>query len=362
MAPPAAPERRRRRRWILPVAVATVLALIAGVLGWAVWLRPGPGPQDLSAPSVSSTSVSLVWSRPKTGATPERYVIRRDGVEIGRTGAVASYHDAGLKPLTEYKYTVLAVADGKRSRPTAGLVVRTHPASPLALTSSEVTGTSLLLTWSPPFGVAPERYIVRRDGVDLATVPATTLSYRDSSLKPMTDATYTVVAVTKGQLSDPAPSLPVQTLPPPSAEARLQGSWDVTIKVTKAGRTRLKVGDTTLDTWSFTPKCASGACTVDLSGTISGLPFKATLNRSGAVYTGSAKARIARCGSSTGSNTLAVSVKVTGGEMIDAAWAASNWTGSLVLSLPYTTSGNDYCPSQSATFSIVPDSAAQTTT
>jgi hypothetical protein len=348
--------------WILPAAIVGVLLLVGGTASWFIWGRPGPSPERLAATTVTSTSVSLGWSRPKTGTAPQRYVVRRNGAKVAEVAAETSYVDSGLSPLTAYRYSVLAVADGKLSHPTSNVVVTTRPAAPVGLSSGEVTATSVMVKWSPPPGVAPDRYIVRRDSSDLTTVPATTFSYRDTTLKPLTEVSYTLIAVTQGQLSDPSAAVQVKTTAPPVRDARLQDSWNVALTVTRAGGTRLKPGAFGTETWSFTPRCGTGACPVDMRGTLGGRPFTITLNRDGAVYRGSARANVAPCMKTEVRNTVALTVRVTEGAVSDGTWAASKWTASLDLSIPYTRVGNYYCPAQNAAFSATPESGAQGST
>jgi hypothetical protein len=345
----------RRAWWAVPVAIVAVLLLVAGVGTWVIWTRPGPGPVGLATSTVTARSVSLTWVRPKTDKAPQRYVVRRNGVEITRTTGETTYIDTGLSPLTDYRYQVLAVVDGKLSHPTGELVASTLPESPYGLTSGEVTTTSVVVSWSAPSGPRPDFYVVQRDGADFVTLGGDTLTYRDSALAPKTDVAYAVVAVTKGRHSDPTPTLQVTTLEPPAADARLQHSWDVTLTISKSTSSKAKVGLTDTGNWMFTPRCATGACAVDVSGDVAGRPFSMTLNRSGALYKGSAKAHVARCVNADVSNNLDLTVKVTAGDMSDTTWTASNWTGNLTLSIPYTTVGNYYCPAQTITFAVSPD-------
>lgn len=345
----------RRRWWIWSVAIVGVLLLVSGVGTWVISTRPGPSPVGLAALKVTSGSASLVWLPPRAGKRPQRYVVQRDGVEVTRTTGDTSYTDTDLSALTDYRYRVLAVVEGKLSSPTAEIVVHTLPESPRGLASGEVTMTSVVVNWSAPSGPRPDSYIVLRNGSEAATLSADTLTYKDTSLTPMTDTGYTVIAVTRGQRSDPTPTLAVTTLAPPVADARLQHSWDVTVRITKSTGSRAKVGLTDTGNWIFAPKCAIGACTVEVSGDLAGRPFSMTLNRSGALYKGSGKAHIARCGTKDISNNLNLTVKVTAGDISDSTWTASNWTGNLALSIPYTTSGNYYCPAQTITFAVSPD-------
>jgi hypothetical protein len=360
--PPAPAGGRRRIWWIAPIAAVVVLVLVGVGVLWYVVTRPGPSPERLTASSVTSRSVALAWSRPRTGKAPEQYVVRRNGTEIGRTGADATFQDTGLEPLTEYRYTVLAVVGGQKSSPTDELKLHTHPANPTEVNSGDITPTSVVITWSAPPGPAPEKYVVQRDGADVATVAAGTLTYTDSGLTPATEVTYSVIALTKGERSDTAPALHVTTKEPPVADARFQGAWNVTMKVTKNNGTKLNVGDTDSARWSFAPRCGSGACVVDLSGTLGTTPFTMTLNRAGGLYRGQTQAKIAKCNGAQPTDTIAISINVTGGGMSAGTWSVSNWTGSLTLSMPYVRSGNYYCPTQSADFSVTPDSVTAPST
>jgi chitodextrinase len=335
-----------------------VIVLTIGVAGWFVLSRPGPSPQSLAASTVTSTTVSLAWSRPSQGPSPQRYVVHRNGKEIARVGPEATYRDSGLSPMTNYRYRVLALVDGDLSAPTKNVVVKTRPTAPTGVTSSNVTTTSMVISWSAPSGTTPDRYVVLRDGSRLATVPADTLTYKDSSLAPVTDVSYTIIAVIEGQESDPSAPLRATTLAPPVQDARLQGPWNLTLTVTRAGGTRLKVGARSSESWTFTPRCSSGACPVNLSGTVAGKPFTMILTRSGAVYRGTTKARVAKCVNADVASTLTLALRVSAGTVKTGTWAVSNWTGSLDLAIPYTVSGNYYCPAQSATFKVTPDSAA----
>ena len=78
----------------------------------------------------------------------------------------------------------------------------------------------------------------------------------------------------------------------PGSAARLQGSWTMAGKVTRADNVRGEhKGQKVKRTWAFTSSCASGACSrVSLRRERSSKQFdKLTLKRSGSAYTGSGK-------------------------------------------------------------------------
>ena len=93
-----------------------------------------------------------------------------------------------------------------------------------------------------------------------------------------------------------------------------------------------------------------------LSGSIDGYPFTAKLDRTGALYTGTTRARLFPCGSGANSfpirDTMSFHLKVTGAHVDNRAWTASSWTGALAMSNPYTASGNFFCTASSQTAAL----------
>jgi hypothetical protein len=349
--PPQSPGRPSATWWVL-AAVTVVVLLLGSAASWFVWLRPGPGPGQLTVSGVTSQSVSLTWSPPKTDSVPQRYVVRRNGHDIAEVTTGTVYQDSGLEPLKSYQYGVVAVVDGERSR-AATVVAHTRPAPPVGLTTGEITRTSVILTWQAPDGPRPEKYLVRRDNRDIATVSGATLTYSVAGMKPLTVGTYIVVAVTKGQQSDPSNPVRAVTHAPPTDESRLVGVWDIAMTVTNPGRSRLKAGSAPSVTWRFTPTCAEGPCTVTVSGDLAGTAFSATLDRQGRTYRGSTQARISTCGDRRNTNKLSFTIVVSDANVYDEVhWIASNWKGSLRLEYPYTDLGRTYCPATFVDFSL----------
>src|SRR5215471_3166674 len=125
-----APVGRRRRKWVIPVAViagVVVLGLVAGLVIWAPWKSPPLlRPAGLAAGPSTTNSVAFRWAPPATGPAPDKYVILHEGQVIGSVrGTVTSFRVTGLAPATSYQYRVAAVRGGKRSALSAVLVVRT---------------------------------------------------------------------------------------------------------------------------------------------------------------------------------------------------------------------------------------------
>jgi serine/threonine protein kinase len=216
-----------------------------------------------------------------------------------------------------------------------------HPGQPVAqptrLTAGPATDTSVAIFWSAPSGgPPPTRYLILRDGSVTGSVPGTTTSYRAIGLTPGTSYFYQVQAVRGGRRSARSSPVTVRTTTPPVSVAVLAGIDTVHYKdVTSYGLHSTPSLGT--DTWSFTPKCKTGACSVHLAGDIQGHPFTATLRRSGAVYRGKAPLKgYADCVSVSYKSNLTIQVTVRKGRPAGRKWLAASWAGRLVLYSPPT--------------------------
>lgn len=145
---------------------------------------------------------------------------------------------------------------------------------------------------------------------------------------------------------------------PPLAltEARLDGVFDVTSRITAVEGFSTTVGHTSDITYPLTPGCASGPCDAALSfqaaGIVSMLSTKVTvpLVRSGSVYSGSAPAPLSRCGYNPNpvSGTLEVRLEVSGGAWFGTTWRASTIVGHERYSTPEISQGlMGSCPASS---------------
>jgi Fibronectin type III domain len=119
--------------WAVLAAIVVLAGLAGGLAVWAPWRStPLLRPAGLAAGPSTTTSVSFHWSGPATGPAPGKYVILYGGTVIGSVpGTVTSYRSTGLYPDTPYVYQVAAVRGGKRSAPSAVVVLRTS-APPLS--------------------------------------------------------------------------------------------------------------------------------------------------------------------------------------------------------------------------------------
>jgi chitodextrinase len=360
-APAGLPAARRtplRRRPRLLVAALAVIALVAAVVVWAPWVAPAT-PTQVHGTSATATSVALQWTRSSGHTGPSGYLILRDGNQVGSvSSSQTSYTDGGLRPGHSYTYSVVAQSWLRRSAPAQATSVRTSTPSPTRLTADRATANSAALHWSPPANSpAPDKYEVLRDGSAVLTVDNT--SYKDNGLSPATSYKYRVVAIWDGNRSDPSAPLAIKTVTPPLSAARLTGSA-LPIKATIVANGTIKdlhTGQRWTGSWDFTPRCASGPCAVDVSGSFAPpgfqtKTFKMTLARHGAVYSGTTRAQITYCSATAVTNTvtLRITVKKAGSEGTE--WLARSWTGTLSMTSPFTAIGGGFCPGGNVDISV----------
>lgn len=108
--------------------VVVLASLAAGVVVWAPWVPPPVlRPAGLRAGPATVNSITLRWSRPRTGPLPDKYLIWSNGTLAGSAaGAATSYRQAGLDPGSPYEYRVVAVRGGRRSPSSAPLPLTTR--------------------------------------------------------------------------------------------------------------------------------------------------------------------------------------------------------------------------------------------
>jgi Fibronectin type III domain len=352
--PPSSPSRTRNRWPIFAAAAVVVVGLVAGLLVWAPWHKAPVTPTAVRGQSPTATSVLVSWAPSKGGATIDHYLILRDGTQVGSVPASqTSYLDHGLAPGTTHRYTIIAESGTQRSQPSAAVAVRTITPSPVGLAVAQTTWTSVAFHWSaPPNSPAPSAYDVIIDGQEAATVTGGTTSYQNSDLQLGTTYTYQVIAVWGHQQSRRSPVLSAMTLAAP-----LNGGWPLrfTTLSIPAGSTGLKVGQTWPDSWTFTPSCTATQCTLTTDAAFGppGLnrePFTVNLTGSDGAYSGSTKADLTTCASVNVKDTVTVRIAAKNGAVSNGAW--QSWGGTMDISQPYVTAGNQFCSPSAWTFAL----------
>jgi hypothetical protein len=356
-AGPAGPARpgRRRKRWIISLSAVAVVGLAAGLVVWAPWHKVPVAPAVVHVLSPTATSVLVSWAPSKGGATIDRYLVLRDGRQVGDVPASqTSYTDTGLGPGTAHRYTIVAASGTQRSSPSVAVDVKTITPSPAGLAIVQETWTTVDFRWSPsPKGPVPDEYLIYSGGTSIAAVPGTVDSYTVSGLNPDSAYQYRVAAKWGGHQSRLSPALTAATLTVP-----LQGNVPVHVTTlsTPGPGASLSVGQKWNDTWMFTSDCTGNRCTLTTDAEFAApgfapQPFTMTLTSSGSGYAGSTKAEITKCGSINVKNTVTLSITPNKGAVQYGAWNA--WSGTMVLSSPYVTaSATTFCAVQSWDFSV----------
>lgn len=160
-------------------------------------LAPPAAPAGLSAASTADRQITLSWTN--DGGTETVFAVeRRSGEEEFRTVAhpgagATSFTDTALRQLTTYTYRVRARNADGQSAPTNEAsadtpLSPTAPWSPFGVTASPGSVTEIVVTWEDGSDNEDEFEILRRIGTEppavAGTVPAGTLSFRDSGLFP----------------------------------------------------------------------------------------------------------------------------------------------------------------------------------
>lgn len=229
---------------------------------------------------------------------------------------------------------------------------------PTGLKAGTSAASSVTVRWShPASGPVPDRYQILSGGKVIGSVPGTVSAYRATGLAPDTAYQYRVAAIRGGKRSALSTVLTVNTTSPPVSAARWQGAWSVNIKIVKgADALRGKGAKGWIESWRATPQCPAGPCTVRLTGDLNRHPIKATLTRSGAVYTGTTTADVFRCGKPVDSvpirSTLTIQVKLGSAQPDGHSWVAGAWGGRMVISSPYTSTSTFYCNAFTLTTSL----------
>ena len=171
-------------------------------------VQPDNTPPSIPANLVAvanASNVSLSWTASTDNTILAGYGVYRDGVKIADVLAPATtYIDAGLA-VGSYVYTVDAVdAASNRSAqspgvqadvvPVVDLAPPSVPTSVVATSSPDLHGRDVVIAWAASTdNVGVAGYSVYRDGVKLADLNGTTLSYTDLALSTATYS-YTVDA------------------------------------------------------------------------------------------------------------------------------------------------------------------------
>lgn len=177
-------------------------------------------PRNVRVSSFTNKTVSLAWEA-SVSADISHYRIYRNGSFLIRSEALA-FTDSGLQADTVFEYSVSTVNTvGNESEMSATVSIRTlpdhntsnPPTSPSNLHSMGETYNSVSLMWGPsttPNGL--RSYLIHRNGVQIAEVPLSQLTFLDTGLLPDTQYSYFIIAQDNLELrSAPSNTLSVRT-------------------------------------------------------------------------------------------------------------------------------------------------------
>jgi Fibronectin type III domain len=360
------PRQRRRLRLpkpprpSKPVVIATcgvvAVGLVAGLLVWAPWSPSPNAPASVSAQSATATTVTVSWPAASGGATPADYLVLRDGKQVGEVPASeTSWTDRGLAPGTRHRYTVETRGGGQTSGPSVIATVTTLAPSPVGL-SVTVNYSQATLHWKPsPLGPVPTRYTIYNGSTEVMALSGTTTSYTDGGQEPGTPYKYSVVAQWGSHKSRPSALATGAVMSPP-----LDNGVQVQVTPTAipSGATGATVGKDFSSSWSFDPICQVEACTMTVQAEIPTYqgkyyPFDISMvGNGGTGYTGSlTKSNLLKCSTVGVSGTIKITITPDKGQISNGAWGG--FTGTVVLSTPYTSVGGGYyCPAGDWDFSV----------
>ncbi|PID91728.1 MAG: hypothetical protein CSA96_06525 [Bacteroidetes bacterium] len=198
---------------------------------------PPSSPSNLSTGSITASSVELFWT--DNSNDEEGFEIYRSTAESGlfvKDGKVAanvtSYVSTSLLEETSYNYRVYAFNSGGSSDSYASASATTMPTLPVApdgLDFSEITSSSMVLSWNDNSFNEDEFSIYRANSVfgsytEVGSVGENVTSFEDTGLDDNKRYYYRVYAENLAGASAPATGNAMTELAPPEAPSDLQGS------------------------------------------------------------------------------------------------------------------------------------------
>ncbi|HKT04723.1 MAG TPA: fibronectin type III domain-containing protein [Rugosimonospora sp.] len=280
---------------------------------------PPTAPGALTATLSGTTRVKLAWSPASDGTGVHAYDIYRNGAYLATTSAtVTGYTDSTIVAGTGYDYRVAARdLAGNTTSATAsvnggGASDTTPPSTPGAFAATATGPTSAALSWSPSTddtGVAG--YTILRGGTAVASVPAGSTSYVDSTLTPGTGYSYQVVAKDLSGNASPPTAPATVTTPADTSPPTAPGTpTATTVTASQVGLGwALSTDDVGVVRYDI---LRNGA----VIGTATGNTFTDTTVSPGTAYTYAVRAYDAAGNSATG-GTLTVTTQVGGSVFVD---------------------------------------------
>jgi chitodextrinase len=239
-------------------------------------VTPPSVPDNISEPSNTITSVSLSWVASTDDVGVAGYHVYRNGSLVGSPGGT-TYTDTGLSVGSNYTYTISAYdAAGNTSAQSAAFSASsstdtTPPTIPANVHTTSVLDTSMTLGWDASTDdVGVVGYKIYRDGTLVGT--ATTPSFTDTGLTPVTNYAYTVKAYdaannnsaasatlnTTTAYDTTAPSVPANLHSTTQTDSTISLTWDAATDNVAVSGYNIYRGGTLITTTSGTTFTDSG--------------------------------------------------------------------------------------------------------
>jgi chitodextrinase len=211
-------------------AAGNISAASAAVTVSTADLTPPTQPSRLGASAQGATKIALTWRASTDNVGVTGYQVFRNGAFLVNIGAVTSWTDTGLLPVTKYSYSLVAFdAVGNLSIASATVSATTTtdttaPTAPTELAGVASSDTTVNLSWTAATDdVGVVGYRVLRNGTQIASIGAIT-TYTDSTGSVGTSYNYTLRALdAAGNISVASNTATVRTLDlaPPTAPSGL---------------------------------------------------------------------------------------------------------------------------------------------
>jgi len=177
-------------------------------------------PMSLTASGITTSQATLSWQASIDNMGVSGYRVYRDGAFVGTTSAT-TFTNAGLAANTSYAFTVAAFDSAGNTSPqsaprsvttaSGGGADTTPPSTPTGVTATNVTASSITLSWQASTdNIGVLGYKIFRDGALADTTTSTTLA--QTGLAANTTYVFNVAAVdAAGNVSGVSPSYSVTT-------------------------------------------------------------------------------------------------------------------------------------------------------
>ena len=240
---------------------------------------------------------------------------------------------AGMRPLALIIVMVLGLAgcSGSSAGARSDAASDARPELPRPTLTVKATPFRVRLFWTVPAEADVDGFAVTRDGDEIARLTGTATRYDDNDVTPPGYHVYGVEA-TRGHQRSPAAMADARLAVPKLAAARLEGYFNIRLKVTSASGYSNDVSGISSAGWHFKPLCRHGACGAIWSNN-SAKSIHARVTRHGARYRMSYRGfYFVTCSGAHATSALDVTLRVTKARVRGREWLASRVHGTFVMS------------------------------